>query len=144
MIDKSELMNALGVPARRMDIIGRAVTALNDLQTASERSGGYSNRQNGQGFNRDDAKNGSITAATYKKWGRLPAWVVDKWMEVDGAYRTPRIAKYWRQLPPSVLGTYHVAQWQLPLPAPRVISEEENEALAAIALDAIRASLRAA
>ena len=83
-------------PAKRVHIIGRALVALFERQTASEQSALSTTNENGVGFASSDAKSGSLTAKSYIARQNLVQWQVDQWMRPSRGY--PRICKYARQL----------------------------------------------
>lgn len=82
--------------AKKVHIIGRALVALFNRQTASEQGANATAQDNGIGFAGSDARSGSLTAKSYLKNGTLLDWQVQKWMAPSRGY--PRICKYARQL----------------------------------------------
>lgn len=83
-------------------VVGRALWALFERQTAAERSLNVTNNENGIGFSGADAHSGSITAKYWKKWGNLgyakgDKWRLEKWT-TSGRNGYPRICKYAKQL----------------------------------------------
>ena len=83
-------------------VIGRALWALFQRQTESERVGNYTSNVNSIGFSGADAHSGSITAKYWKKHGNLGAekgesWRMEKWLKkANNGY--PRLCKYAAQL----------------------------------------------
>lgn len=77
-------------------IIGRALVAIFNRQTASEQSADHTQEDNGIGFAGCDAKTGSLSAKSFIKHNRLQPWVIEKWMAPSRGY--PRICKYAKQL----------------------------------------------
>ncbi len=97
IVTKASLQALLDNPERRGVVIGRALWALFEKQVESEQASNDTHVTNNVGFSSADAKQGSITAKTFKKRGDLLPFQVDYWMQArkDG---TPRICKYVRQL----------------------------------------------
>lgn len=100
-------------PEKRIHIIGRALVALFERQTASEQSTNDTHLHNGAGFNSADATSGSLTAKYYLKHKTLLDWQMEKWTRirakktkanpeglVEGTDQIlfPRICKYADQL----------------------------------------------
>lgn len=81
---------------KKAQIIGRALVAIFNRQTAAEQSCDHTQEDNGVGFAGCDAKTGSLSAKSFIKHGSLQGWVVDKWMAPSRGY--PRICKYAKQL----------------------------------------------
>lgn len=77
--------------------IGRALAAIYRNQTSSEQSSTCTNRNNGIGFSKPDARVGSIGARMYNAQGKIAGWLVRVWSTPakDGY---PRICKYAGQL----------------------------------------------
>lgn len=99
MITKDSLQQMLTTAEadRQMHLVGRALVALLNRQTASEQQANATEQHNGVGFAGCDAKSGSLTAKTYLKYGRLEKWQIDKWMRPGrGGYA--RLCKYHAQL----------------------------------------------
>lgn len=90
------MLHAAPTVERQAQIIGRALVALFDRQTASEQSANTTDQNNNIGFAGCDALSGSLTAKSFIKRGTLESWQVQKWMQVSRGY--PRICKYARQL----------------------------------------------
>ena len=78
-------------------VIGRALWALFQFQTYTEKNANDTQENNNVGFNSGDAKSGSITAKYWKKHGTLLQWQMDKWTKKNGRGYS-RLAKYHRQL----------------------------------------------
>lgn len=78
-------------------VIGRALVALLNNQTADEQAMATTNEDNGIGFTGGDAYGGTLTAKYYIKHKSLLDWQVEKWLKV-GANGFPRLAKYHAQL----------------------------------------------
>ena len=81
-----------------MHLIGKALVALFERQTADEQSANTTNKHNSVGFAGCDAKSGSLTAKFYIKHKRLEQWMVDNWIRLNTKNGYPRICKYHRQL----------------------------------------------
>lgn len=83
--------------AKRQRIIGRALVALFDRQTADEKQSNDTRNHNTVGFSGADGKSGSLTAKYFLKHGKLESWQVEKWTKpAKNGY--PRICKYAKQL----------------------------------------------
>ena len=82
---------------KRALIIGRACVALFRRQTESEKQINSTNNENGIGFTKADARQGSLTAKYFLKHGTLLGWQVEMWIEAN-VKGDMRIAKYWKQL----------------------------------------------
>ena len=83
--------------ARVQHVIGRALVAIFNKQTASEKESDSTDRTNGVGFSGLDSIGGSLTAKSYITRGQLQPWQVEKWTRVmTNGY--PRICKYSKQL----------------------------------------------
>lgn len=82
---------------KRIRIVGRALVALFQYQTAAEQRSNTTDNHNHVGFSSADAKAGSLTAKSFLAHGTLQKWQVDKWVQRD---RTgfARICKYHAQL----------------------------------------------
>ena len=83
--------------AKRAQIIGRALVALFERQTAAEQSSDSTDQSNSIGFASCDARSGSLTAKSFLKNRTLLTWQVDRWMAPQ-RNGLPRICKYDRQL----------------------------------------------
>lgn len=97
IVTKQSLQAMLADEAKRPVVIGRALSALFERQVESEQASNDTHVTNNVGFSSADAKQGSITAKTFRKRGTLLDFQVEYWMKArkDG---TPRICKYHRQL----------------------------------------------
>lgn len=78
-------------------VIGRALLALLDRQTADEKIANDTRVWNAVGFSGADARSGSLTAKFYAKHGCLLDWQVNKWTK-KGRNGYPRLCKYHKQL----------------------------------------------
>lgn len=78
-------------------VVGRALWAIHQNQTADERELNETREHNGIGFNSADAYSGSLTAKAFKRNGYLSGWQLDKWLKKD-VHGYSRLAKYHRQL----------------------------------------------
>ena len=84
-------------PAFVATVVGRALVALMQRQTESERTCNTTNVDNGEGFTGADARSGCITAKTFLKTGTLLDWQIAKWTKpAKNVYA--RITKYHKQL----------------------------------------------
>lgn len=83
-------------PARRANIIGRALVAIYARQTKDEQASNHTAEDNGIGFAGCDAHSGSLTAKSYIKNQSLLDWQTEQWMRPFRGY--PRICKYSKQL----------------------------------------------
>jgi hypothetical protein len=77
-------------------VIGRALVAIFNRQTRSEKAVNDVREHNTVGFSGADAKGGSITAKYWLKHRKLEPWMVKKWTENSRGF--PRICKYHKQL----------------------------------------------
>lgn len=78
-------------------VIGRALWAIFQRQTESERKTNDAKVLNNIGFSGADARRGSLTAKYWKKHGNLQDWQLEYWREpLKNGYS--RICKYARQL----------------------------------------------
>lgn len=93
---------------KKAQIIGRALVALFDRQTAAEQSTDNTREHNGRGFASCDARGGSLTAKSFLKSKTLAAWQVDRWTTIKHGY--PRICKYAGQLNEIALEKQRTAQ----------------------------------
>ena len=84
--------------AKKAEIIGRALCHLLDRQTVAEKMTKSTNTDNDIGFQKSDARSGTLTALSFRRSGTLQQWQIDKWMKPSGRSGAPRIAKYHRQL----------------------------------------------
>lgn len=78
-------------------VLGRALVALYDNQTAEEKNCAMTQEDNSIGFTGADAHSGSITARYFLKHRTLLDWQVEQWVKPN-TKGIPRIAKYWKQL----------------------------------------------
>jgi len=78
-------------------IVGRALVALFQRQTETEKAGNVTDRDNDVGFTGADARSGSLTAKSYIKNQKLEQWQVDKWIKVQ-RNGFARLTKYHKQL----------------------------------------------
>jgi hypothetical protein len=78
-------------------VVGRALVAIFQRQTADEKSSNSTRLNNTVGFSGADARTGTLSAKFFIKNGTLQDWALDRWLKVgDTGY--PRICKYARQL----------------------------------------------
>lgn len=107
IVTKASLQALLDDPARRAEVIGRALVVLFERQLDDEKQTNTTRTTNNVGFAQSDAKAGCIAAKTYLKRAAarrrgedvaevLPAFVVETWMAPQRGQ--PRIMKYTRQL----------------------------------------------
>jgi hypothetical protein len=82
---------------KRQHIVGRALVALFERQTAAEQADNVTKEDNGVGFAGCDSIGGSLTAKSYLKNKTLQAWQVEKWMK-RGSNGYARLCKYAGQL----------------------------------------------
>lgn len=78
-------------------VIGRALVAIFNRQTETEKKVNTTNQHNMIGFTGVDALSGSITAKYYIKHKKLLQWQIDRWLK-QNKNGVPRIAKYHKQL----------------------------------------------
>lgn len=78
-------------------VVGRALVAIFNNQTDSEKSDNATEDQNGIGFSGADARSGTLTAKTYLKRKTLEDWQVERWTR-RGKNGYSRITKYAKQL----------------------------------------------
>lgn len=81
---------------KKQHIVGRALIAIFDRQTAHEQSRNDTEDANNIGFSAADAKTGSITAKFYMKNRVLLDWQLAKWLKPRNGFA--RITKYHKQL----------------------------------------------
>lgn len=84
-------------PKKVEAVIGRALSALYDYQTADEQNSDATLNHNGVGFTGADAHSGSKTAKFWMKHHKLLDWQIDMWLK-KGAKGYARLAKYHTQL----------------------------------------------
>lgn len=92
---QAQLNNA--TPEKRIQIVGRALVALFDRQTQTEKQINHTQNWNTVGFSGSDAKAGSLTAKSFLKHGTLQDWQVERWLKL-GSNGYARLTKYHRQL----------------------------------------------
>lgn len=90
LIDKAD-------KAKKKRIIGRAIVAINNYQTAEEQGALETKEHNGVGFTGADARSGTITARYFMRWKTLEDWQYDMWMKKN-VRGVRRISKYHAQL----------------------------------------------
>lgn len=80
LVTKDSLQNMLNEAnfERQQHIIGRALVAIFERQTASEQHALHTEENNGVGFAGCDAVGGSLTAKSYMRHKALLQWQVDK------------------------------------------------------------------
>ena len=83
--------------AKKQEIIGRALVALLNRQTADEQASAVTNNHNSMGFAQCDAFTGTKCAKYFRDTGRLEGWMIGVWLKRQ-ANGFPRIAKYHKQL----------------------------------------------
>lgn len=96
IVTRESLTQLLEGP-RKVDVIGRALVALFERQTQSEKATNDTNVWNNVGFAGADARSGSLTAKYYIKHRSLLDWQVQMWLKPNRKGQ-PRLVKYWRQL----------------------------------------------
>jgi hypothetical protein len=84
-------------PAYVQALVGRALLAIFQYQTAYEKVNKQTTEENGVGFSSCDAKSGSLTALSWAKYKKLEPWQVAKWTKI-AANGYPRICRYANQL----------------------------------------------
>lgn len=78
-------------------VVGRALVALFQNQTESEKAGNTTDIDNGIGFSGADARSGTLTAKTFLKRKTLESWQVERWTKPSkNGYA--RLTKYAKQL----------------------------------------------
>ena len=100
LVTKESLQNMIDEACfeRQQHIIGRALVAIFERQTASEKHALQAEEDNGIGFAGCDAKGGSLTAKSYMKRKALMEWQVAKWTKLSPTSGFARICKYAGQL----------------------------------------------
>lgn len=99
LVTKQSLLTLLTTsdPQRQIRVIGRALVALFNRQTETEKSVNDTTEDNARGFSGADAKRGSLTAKYFLKHGTLLEWQRAMWLKpTRGGF--PRICKYHKQL----------------------------------------------
>jgi len=82
---------------KKQVIVGRALVALFDRQTAGEQAANNTNKDNAVGFTGADGFSGSLTAKYYLKHNNLMDWQVEKWTKT-AKNGFARLTKYHKQL----------------------------------------------
>ena len=78
-------------------VVGRALVALLQRQTADEQRANDTREHNGVGFSGCDGRSGTLTAKSFIKNGGLLDWQIKRWTKIaKNGY--PRLAKYAKQL----------------------------------------------
>lgn len=78
-------------------VVGRALVAIFNNQTESEKSDNATEESNGIGFSGADARSGTLTAKTFLKRKTLEDWQVERWTRPSkNGYS--RLTKYAKQL----------------------------------------------
>lgn len=80
-----------------MRFVGRALVAIFNFQTETEKQVSDTRELNGVGFTGADGRSGCISAKYFLKHQRLEDWQVERWLKPNRR-GVRRIAKYWRQL----------------------------------------------
>lgn len=78
-------------------LIGRALVAIFNQQTAEEQSAKVTKFHNGVGFTKADARTGALGAKYFLKHRTLEPWMLTLWLKPN-AKGQPRIVKYASQL----------------------------------------------
>lgn len=78
-------------------VVGRALMAIFEYQTADEKQTNATKEHNNVGFSGPDAKSGSLTAKSFRRNGKLELWQIQKWTK-KGENGYSRLTKYWNQL----------------------------------------------
>lgn len=78
-------------------VIGRALVAIFNNQTESEKTCNATNNDNGIGFTGADAHSGCLTAKYFIKHGTLADWQVERWTKLSKSGFS-RLTKYHKQL----------------------------------------------
>lgn len=99
VVTRDSLRTMLENPNRKYveAVVGRALVALLDRQTADEQASADTRVVNGIGFTGADAYSGTLTAKSYRARKALVDWQLEKWTKpAKNGY--PRLCKYARQL----------------------------------------------
>lgn len=80
-----------------IQVVGRALTAIFNNQTESEKSANGTTELNGIGFSGADGRSGVLTAKSYLKNRTLADWQVERWTK-PGKNGFARLTKYAKQL----------------------------------------------
>ncbi len=78
-------------------VVGRALVAIFNNQTESEKSANGTTELNGIGFSGADGRSGVLTAKSYLKNRTLADWQVERWTK-PGKNGFARLTKYAKQL----------------------------------------------
>lgn len=78
-------------------VVGRALVAIFNNQTESEKTANSTDVDNGIGFSGADARSGTLTAKSYMKNRTLQDWQVERWTK-PGRNGFARLTKYAKQL----------------------------------------------
>ena len=78
-------------------VVGRALVAIFNNQTESEKSANSTDVDNGIGFSGADARSGTLTAKSYLKNRTLADWQVERWTK-PSKNGFARLTKYAKQL----------------------------------------------
>ena len=78
-------------------VIGRALVALLERQTADEQHCNTTKEHNNIGFSGCDGRSGTLTAKYWMKHKRLEQWMVERWTKI-GKGGLPRLCRYAKQL----------------------------------------------
>lgn len=82
---------------KKQHIVGRALVAIFNRQTMSEKNSNITNNWNTVGFSGADAYSGCLTAKSYLKHKSLQEWQVQKWLK-PARNGFARLTKYHKQL----------------------------------------------
>lgn len=83
--------------ARKIKLVGRALTVILNNQTESEKVENQTKELNGVGFTSPDAKSGTLTAKSFNRNKTLADWQLDMWLKPDHTGYS-KICKYHSQL----------------------------------------------
>ncbi len=95
--DSLQLMLDSSNPQYVQAVIGKALSALYDYQTAEEQNSDATLNHNGVGFTGADAHSGSKTAKFWMRHHKLLDWQIEMWLK-KGVKGYARLAKYHKQL----------------------------------------------
>jgi|SRR5690606_27778035 len=96
IVTKDSLLQLLETRPKEI-VIGRALVAIFNYQTESEKAHNATEVWNGVGFTGADGRSGAITAKYFLKHRTLTDWQVERWMRPNKKGE-PRILKYANQL----------------------------------------------
>lgn len=99
IVTRDSLRTMLQNPNRKYveTVIGRALVALLQRQTADEQRANDTREHNGVGFSGCDGRSGTLTAKSFIKNGGLLDWQIGRWTKLaKNGY--PRLCKYAKQL----------------------------------------------